>query len=63
MTDSPDEKRMRLRYAGACRLCGAPRSAGTPAVYERSTRTVRCIGCSPAAADSGVTDGSVTPPS
>lgn len=41
---------MRLRYGGACRLCGAPLSAGTSAIYERSTRTVRCIDCSPAAA-------------
>jgi len=41
----PDDKRMRLRYAGMCRLCGTPLGAGTDAVYERGTRTVRCIQC------------------
>ncbi|MGU3643875.1 nuclease-related domain-containing protein [Microbacterium sp. C23T] len=41
----PDDKRMRLRYAGTCRLCGEPLDAGTDAVYERGTRTVRCIQC------------------
>ncbi|WP_301114122.1 nuclease-related domain-containing protein [Microbacterium sp.] len=41
----PDDKRMRLRYAGACRLCEAPLDIGTDAVYERGTRTVRCVQC------------------
>lgn len=50
MTDAgerPDEKRMRLRYAGHCRVCGAALPAGTDAVYERATRTVRCLECAP----------------
>lgn len=38
-----DEKRMRLRFAGTCRICGTDLPARTPAVYERSTRTVRCL--------------------
>jgi Nuclease-related domain len=38
-------KEMRLRYAGACRLCGASLSAGTVAIYESETKTVRCLEC------------------
>lgn len=41
----PDDKRMRLRYAGTCRMCGDPLASGTDAVYERTTKTVRCIEC------------------
>jgi hypothetical protein len=40
----PDEKRMRLRYAGACRVCDVELPAKTEAIYERSTKTVRCLG-------------------
>lgn len=40
---SPDEKKMRLRYAGDCRVCGVELPAGSHAVYERSTRSVRCL--------------------
>jgi len=36
---------MKLRYAGTCRLCGAELSAGIPAIYERASRTVRCVEC------------------
>ncbi len=39
------EKTMRLRYAGRCRLCAAALAAGTTAVYDRATRTVRCVAC------------------
>jgi len=39
----PDEKQMRLRYAGTCRVCGADMPARTEAVYERATKTVRCV--------------------
>ena len=38
-----DEKRMRLRYAGVCRMCGTELPASAHAVYERSTRAVRCL--------------------
>ncbi len=34
---------MRLRYAGSCRVCGADLPARTEAVYERTTKTVRCV--------------------
>jgi Nuclease-related domain len=38
-----DEKRMRLRYAGTCRVCGSELPARAEAIYERATRTVRCV--------------------
>lgn len=38
----PNEKRMRLRYDGACRVCGAALAAKVEAIYERSSKTVRC---------------------
>jgi hypothetical protein len=38
-------KRMKLRYAGICRLCGTELPARTDAIYERSTKTVRCVEC------------------
>ncbi|WP_322920640.1 nuclease-related domain-containing protein [Nocardioides renjunii] len=41
---TPGEKRMRLRYAGACRVCEVALPAKTEAIYERSTKTVRCLG-------------------
>lgn len=47
MDDAPDDKRMRLRYAGTCRVCGAALDARTEAIYERSLRSVRCVTCSP----------------
>lgn len=36
---------MRLRYAGTCRLCGTTLNARTHAVYERDTKTIRCLSC------------------
>jgi hypothetical protein len=38
-------KKMRLRYAGACRLCSDSVQAGTEAIYESDTKTVRCLEC------------------
>jgi phage gp16-like protein len=38
-----DEKRLRLRYAGACRVCGVELPAKVEAIYERKTKTVRCV--------------------
>lgn len=45
MTEPPssDGKRMRLRYAGACRVCEVALPEKTEAIYERSTKTVRCL--------------------
>ena len=34
---------MRLRYAGTCRVCQAEIPARAEAVYERATKTVRCL--------------------
>lgn len=39
----PDEKRMRLRYAGVCRVCGSELPVKAEAIYERATKTVRCL--------------------
>lgn len=33
---------MRLRYQGTCRVCGNTLPAKTEAIYERTTKTVRC---------------------
>lgn len=41
----PLDRVMRLRYAGACRVCLTSLEAGATAVYERSRRSVRCTGC------------------
>jgi hypothetical protein len=38
----PDEKRMRLRYSGTCRVCSVELPAKAEAIYERSSKTVRC---------------------
>lgn len=48
-SESLDDKQMSLRYPGECRLCGAQLPARVVAVYERSTKTVRCVECSPLA--------------
>ena len=36
---------MRLRYAGACRVCSGELPKGSDAVYERTTKSVRCVSC------------------
>ena len=36
---------MRLRFAGVCRLCGISLPAGTEAIYESGTKSVRCLEC------------------
>lgn len=33
---------MRLRYQGTCRVCGVTLPAKSDAIYERTTKTVRC---------------------
>lgn len=38
-----DEKQMRLRYAGTCRLCGIELPAKAEAIYDRSSKTVLCL--------------------
>jgi hypothetical protein len=59
MSEGADEKQMRLRYAGVCRVCDAELAARVEAIYERSTRTVRCLDCSPAPS---VVDQGARPP-
>lgn len=54
---------MRLRYAGTCGVCGTELAARTAAIYERSTRAVRCLECDappevPVETDSGVAGAS-----
>lgn len=39
----PDDKRMRLRYSGTCRVCSVELPAKAEAIYERSSKTVRCL--------------------
>jgi len=39
------DKRMKLRYSGVCRLCGSETPARADAIYERTTKSVRCIEC------------------
>ncbi|HEX5560769.1 MAG TPA: hypothetical protein VFX52_03935 [Nocardioidaceae bacterium] len=41
----PVEKRMRLRYAGHCRMCETELPAKSDAIYERASKTVRCVTC------------------
>ena len=36
---------MRLRYAGHCRMCGIELPAKSDAIYERASKTVRCVTC------------------
>lgn len=43
MEGALDEKRMRLRYAGVCRVCGADLPAKAEAIYERATKSIRCL--------------------
>lgn len=44
-------KRMRLRYAGACRVCGGAVAAGTWAIYLPAEKRVECEQCWNAADD------------
>lgn len=39
----PGEKRMRFRYSGTCRVCSIELPARSEAIYEGSSKTVRCI--------------------
>ena len=43
MDGGTSDKRMRLRYGGTCRVCGSQLPAKADAIYERATRTVRCV--------------------
>lgn len=45
MTAPASWKRMKLRYAGACRECGMPVGQGVTAVYDKAARAVICLPC------------------
>ena len=49
-------RRLRLRYAGTCILCGAHLDQGSFALHHKATMTVRCIEC-PKAPGSRMIDG------
>lgn len=63
MSEQPlgEEKRMRLRFAGVCRLCGVALPAKAEAVYERSSKTVRCVTHAAPAELKSVTETSIDP--
>lgn len=46
-TEEPEAKPMRLRYAGTCTVCSADLPARTAAIYDRQSKTVRCLDCHP----------------
>ena len=39
----PSAMQMRLRYAGTCHVCGLTLPARAQAIYDRGTKTVRCV--------------------
>src|SRR5262249_26246226 len=39
----PSDTRMKLRYPGACRVCQAELPQRAEAIYDKVTKTVRCI--------------------
>ena len=55
----PDDKRMRLRYAGTCRLCGRAHDAGADAIYERTLKVIRCVACPPKPVEVLTVDGPI----
>jgi len=64
-TETTNEKRMKLRYPGACRVCGAALAARQEAIYERASKTVRCVECptEPEAAEEALGELEVEPES
>ncbi len=50
-TNGVTDKRMKFRYAGVCRLCGVEIPARGDAIYDRSTKTVRCVVCRQSSTD------------
>jgi hypothetical protein len=56
VSEGANEKRMKLRYAGVCRVCKTELAARVEAIYERSTKTVRCLDCSPALVEDSPAD-------
>lgn len=46
--DASGARRMRLRYAGRCRVCSTDLAVGTTAQYDPAARAVTCLTCSEA---------------
>jgi hypothetical protein len=44
----------RVKYDGTCARCGVALARGTPAVWDRGSRTIRCIECPSPAQEPGV---------
>lgn len=55
------DKQMKLRYAGTCRLCAAELPARQEAVYERASKSVRCLECPTAVASEAAPGPAVHP--
>lgn len=56
-----------VKYDGVCSKCGTPLLRGSPAVWDRATRSIRCIECpstlpaeAPTAVDAGAAGASAT---
>jgi hypothetical protein len=55
-------KKLRLRYAGMCVVCGAELAQGARALYDKASKTVRCLACpnvaavAPSVAESSAVD-------
>lgn len=45
------EKHIKSRYAGTCRVCAADLPAKSEAIWERESKTVRCVNCPAESAD------------
>src|SRR4051794_11169054 len=53
MSDSvkPAVRRLALRYAGTCSLCGIELSRGTEAIWNRNEKTITCLACAPSSGE------------
>lgn len=51
-------RRIHLRYPAKCLLCGKSLEKGTDALYQATTKTVRCIECKPGESPSEIATGS-----
>ena len=47
IAEPSEEKQLRLRYAGTCTVCETDLPARTTAMYDRRSKTVRCLDCGP----------------
>ena len=50
-----------VKYDGTCSRCGTALSAGTVAVYERASRTIRCVECPTPASEAAPSDATPDP--